>query len=159
LFEALNTIYPESKWYEWKFYNQSIFQYLQNQSKHRNYLEWVGDELEVKKPEDWYHIDRNALFSICGDFLKIYYGSSLISALVANFPEVQWMPWRFEKVNKKYWEDISNQTAYLHWVENELCIKKPEDWCGFTLSQVAAYHGATLIQHSGSISMIRYNYI
>ena len=51
-----------------------------------------------------------------------YYDGSLYQLLVAQYPTYDWLPWKFERVPRGYWSDISNQRKYMEWVSKELKV-------------------------------------
>ena len=48
--------------------------------------------------------------------------------LKANYPSVQWDPWKLTKVPGGYWQDTSNHRNFLENLSKELNITKFEDW-------------------------------
>jgi hypothetical protein len=55
LYTLLSRVYPEFEWLPWKFGNcpPSFWKDLKNQ---RNFMEWVGKQLNVNEMEDWYKV-------------------------------------------------------------------------------------------------------
>ncbi len=60
--------------------------------------------------------------------LVSYHDDSPAKLLKTVFPEYKWLPWRFSKVSKGFWDKIENRKSFVEWVEKELNIKKQEDW-------------------------------
>jgi hypothetical protein len=63
-----------------------------------------------------------------GGLLSGKYNDSLALLLSTLYPEYDWLPWKFERAPRNYWEDENNQRKYVDWVSKELNIKKMEDW-------------------------------
>ena len=43
-------------------------------------------------------------------------------------PEYKWLPWKFDTVPHRFWEDINNVKRYVQWLGDQLNIKTMEDW-------------------------------
>ncbi len=44
------------------------------------------------------------------------------------FPEYDWLPWKFERCPKGYWNDIKNVRKFMDWAGKELNVKEMSDW-------------------------------
>ncbi len=55
LVQMLSSIYPEHEWLPWKF-KKCPSKYWESDINKRKFLEWVGNQLGVKRYEDWYTI-------------------------------------------------------------------------------------------------------
>jgi hypothetical protein len=44
------------------------------------------------------------------------------------FPNYNWLPWKFQKCPKGYWDNVKNQRKFLDWASNELKVKEMSDW-------------------------------
>jgi hypothetical protein len=52
-----------------------------------------------------------------------------MSALISSaFPEHEWLPWKFGKVPKGYWESKENQRKFMKWLATQLSFKSIEDF-------------------------------
>jgi hypothetical protein len=60
--------------------------------------------------------------------LTKHYKHSLINALKANYPDHQWLPWRFKKITQGWWKSIDNQNLFLDWATERLNIRSLDDW-------------------------------
>jgi len=56
-----------------------------------------------------------------------------VEVLRVAYPEERWLPWRFDPVPPNYWNDRSNQLAYVEWLGNILGFAKREDWYSILL--------------------------
>ena len=54
--------------------------------------------------------------------------TSLYNVISSVYPEYEWLPWRFEKVPKHYWDSLENQRKFIEWAGKELQIKEMSDW-------------------------------
>ncbi len=58
---------------------------------------------------------------------NVYNGSpSLLVSTV--YSEHEWLPWRFYKVSKKFWDDLKNQRVFMDWARKQLNYTNKEDW-------------------------------
>ena len=48
--------------------------------------------------------------------------------LSAAFPEYEWLPWKFNKCPRNFWDDLKNQRKFMDWAGKELGIKEMSDW-------------------------------
>jgi hypothetical protein len=48
--------------------------------------------------------------------------------LTAIYPEHEWIPWKFAKVPKNFWDSKENQRKFLQYTFTELGLKDMEDW-------------------------------
>ena len=65
---------------------------------------------------------------IGGAPLLAKYNDSLPQLLAAQYPEYEWLPWKFSLSPKNFWEDEKNQKWFLEWAGKELKIKEMSDW-------------------------------
>ena len=52
---ALSAAYPEHKWQFWKLHSVPEG-YWEQQENLVNFVEWLGDKLEIKRMEDWHRV-------------------------------------------------------------------------------------------------------
>jgi hypothetical protein len=48
--------------------------------------------------------------------------------LTTVYPDLEWLPWKFDKCPRHYWEDLKNQRKFLNWLGKELNINNFEEW-------------------------------
>ena len=54
--------------------------------------------------------------------------NSHINVLTSVYPNYNWLPWKFNHVQKRFWSDTNNIKEYMKWLSEKLNIKKMEDW-------------------------------
>ena len=54
--------------------------------------------------------------------------TSYIDVLLEAYPEYDWLPWKFEKLPKYYWNNINNVRKFMDWAGKELNVKEMSDW-------------------------------
>jgi hypothetical protein len=58
--------------------------------------------------------------------LKQYkYPHELLSAL---YPEHDWLPWKFDKCPRNFWDNVNNQRKFMDWAGKQLNVKEMSDW-------------------------------
>ena len=130
LVSALSELFPGHQWLPWKFKNGVHLGFWQSPENRKKFLEWVGAELRIEKMEDWYIADRDKILKLGGKgLLSVHYKGSLIMALKENYPEYDWLPWKFKNgVSTRYWQSPENRKKYMDWLGEQLKIEKMEDW-------------------------------
>lgn len=66
------------------------------------------------------------------------------------------LPWMFLTVTSKYWDDLENVSRYVRWLEEELHIKRPEDWYAVPYVVVCQKGGHTLLQRVSCCGFFSY---
>ncbi len=60
------------------------------------------------------------------------YSDSPYAMLSQNFPEYEWLPWKFIHSPNNFWSVMKNQKLFLNWASTQLNIKEMEDWYKIT---------------------------
>lgn len=66
-----------------------------------------------------------------GSGILKHYDGSLSNLLSLNYPEYDWLPWRFAQLQKNFWT-INHQKNFIKWAERELKITNMSDWYKIT---------------------------
>jgi len=90
LIKALQTVYPEYIWYEWRF-NQVPKGFWNDINNLRDYINWLSDQLDIKEFQDWYSVTIPQLLSLRAYSPINKYGG-LIPVLKMCFPDQVWNP-------------------------------------------------------------------
>ena len=110
----------------------------------RQKLNAGAKDFNITQMSDWYKI-TNKVFP-CFPLLTIKqyhsligsstfdkdFNSSPIQFLTSVYPDFNWLPWKFERCPRNFWDDISNQLKFIHWAANDLKIKEMSDWYNIT---------------------------
>lgn len=62
------------------------------------------------------------------------YDNSNSQLLAAIYPQYHWLPWKFAKCPRSYWDNVNNHIKFMEWAKNELKIKDLEDWYKISLN-------------------------
>jgi hypothetical protein len=101
----------------------------------RNQLDRVGEELGVKKLDDWYKIPVQSVKKKL-PFISIDYNSSLFTTLKQLHPEHEWNPLSFLQAPKGYWKNELHQKTRMESISKELGIQTMDDWYKCTARQI-----------------------
>ena len=64
--------------------------------------------------------------------LYLYHNESIYSLLSTLYPEYDWLPWKFAKTPKNYWDSDKNKRKFFDWAGKQLGVKNVEDWNNIT---------------------------
>src|SRR4051794_35122882 len=77
------------------------------------FFDWLGNKLGNKEMEDWYSLTSEILSKNYGSTLLQRHKSSPIELLKEVYPNHDWLPWRFPKTPRGYWDDFSNVKSFF----------------------------------------------
>jgi hypothetical protein len=60
--------------------------------------------------------------------LRTKYEGLLSNFLSEVYPDIDWLPWKFEKCPHNYWNSLKNQRQFMDWAGKELKVKEMSDW-------------------------------
>ncbi|QDU33398.1 hypothetical protein KS4_14440 [Poriferisphaera corsica] len=159
--DAVREYMPTRNWNEWQFHAtpQRFWQVKRNRAR---YMEWLGKQLKIRKPEDWYRVTRKDFYDHDGAvFLKNFRDSSPQEALRESLPKYQWKPWLFTRVPNGYWKSPKNRVAYVKWLGKMLGCTKNADWYVLTREDVKASGGGAMLSmyyNNSVLSMLKAAY-
>ncbi len=146
--------FPEYPWVEWRF-RQVSAAFWDDPRNRRRYLDWLGEKLGFKSPEDWYGIDTKLIKKNYGSSLLTKYGGSPSAIVMSYMPEYSWQEWRFRKPPDFFWADPRNRRRYLDWLGEELGFNEPEDWYALSNEILLQNHGVGMVRYfNGSPSAL-----
>ena len=56
------------------------------------------------------------------------HNDSLLQLLSSLYPDYEWLPWKFHKSPKNFWDDLRNIRKFMDFSGKELGIKEMNDW-------------------------------
>lgn len=146
----LKAMYPGFDWKEWLFSKVPDYFLWQDPKNQRRYLEWFGEQMGWKEPEDWYRLQVPDLNAYRGRTLARIYGSNPVAVLRSVFPEHEWQEWKCQVTSRHFWDEWDNVRRYLAWLGELLGYEEPEDWYQLRSRDIVDHHGGTLLQKCGS---------
>lgn len=141
---ALQSIYPHHKWLPWKFTERVPSGYWDDPQSQRSYIEWLGEELKVRRMEDWYSVTMKDAMKNGGATLVMtkYNGSpfEMISSILSEHK------WEMQKL-KGYWNDVENHRSFVkNRLTKELKIEKMSEWYNVKLKEIVEKGGGSLME-------------
>lgn len=121
----------------------AFWTYVENR---RAYFHWLGRQLRIRKPEDWYEVRSAAIIRLGGAAFFKYYGRNIFNVVSELMPEHQWHEWCFRRVPPGFWDDRNNRCRYLDWLGEKLDFQEPEDWYQLSYGDVERNRGSALLQ-------------
>lgn len=85
---TLTSVFPEKNWHFWRF-SQNPKGLWENEENVLQYLQWAGERLGVKSPQDWLNVSPKRLVELDGTSLLTKYGG-MLGLLRKFFPENNW---------------------------------------------------------------------
>ena len=70
--------------------------------------------------EDWYGVTGAQISERSGDALLALYNQNQYLMLSTVFPEVKFLPWKFPRVVKGFWQNVENRNRYISWLKTEV---------------------------------------
>ncbi len=67
-----------------------------------------------------------------GGLLHNEYNGSPLLIVSTVYSEYEWLPWRFNKVSNRFWDNMKNQRNFMDWAEKQLNYENREDWYKIT---------------------------
>jgi len=112
----------------------------------REYLRWLSKVLARAEgvPEQWYSISFADFEKNFGKGLIRKYNFSPYELLSSIYPEVDWLPWQFQKVTQNMWNQKEIQRKFLDWLGKKLSYRSPEDFYKLTRTTIIENGGERL---------------
>jgi hypothetical protein len=87
-----------------------------------------------------------------GYLLDSYYDGSIKKALQRIYPDMDWLPWRFQRSNY-YSRDATEESKFLGWLEDRYNINTPLSWNSITKDRFIRnqYGRSILSKYGGSL--------
>lgn len=103
--------------------------------------------LRIRLWDDWYNVTYEQLKATIGGGLpNKYYHGSLYLLLQAVYPERLWLPWKFHRVPKGFWDSRANQRDTVQYLSQQLGIEHWEQWYTVVEHQIRALRCGGLLQ-------------
>jgi hypothetical protein len=94
-----------------------------NAFEQRSFFDDVAESLNIKLCCDWLRVTKADIIKSNGKRILKQHHNSLYSALQVSYPDTRWNPWRFEKMEVRFWELLHNRIEYIDWLEEQLEIE------------------------------------
>jgi hypothetical protein len=125
--EAVKQCFPEYDWQEWLFAKVPVGFWSLKENR-RRYMQWLGQQLGFRRPQDWYAVTVRDFQQHKGGTLLVAYDCCPSAAVMDYFPRHDWKEWLFQTAPNGFWHDQMNRHRYLRWLGKRLGYRRPEDW-------------------------------
>jgi len=92
----------------------------------------LGAKLGIKENEKerWYDVSSAVVLKEDGGgrLLRGIYHGSMRDLLSAVYPEYDWLPWKFQHIDRVTWQSPAVMKKAVAYLEKELQIKTTDDW-------------------------------
>jgi hypothetical protein len=140
IYQTLQYVYPEFHWHPFLF-RATPRSYWQELSNQRDLLDWIGEQLQVERQEDWYNFTSTSICDIGGTGLIVgHYSGSLFSTLKNVYPEFDWDPFRFQILSHTFTKDMS-QRELLDSIARHFGVEYQHDWYQITSHKIREIAG------------------
>jgi len=147
--EAVKKCFPGYDWKEWLFVVAPI-RFWHDRRNHRRYMKWLGQQLGIQRPSDWYGVTNRDFNEHKGGALLLHYDSTVSQAIMSYLPRYDWKEWLFDKTPKGFWETRANRKRYVTWLGKELRFRRMNDWYAVTGEDFDNNHGKELLRFYGA---------
>lgn len=133
------------------FPNSSVF--WKNRKNHAFILNILEGHLGIKSPEDWYNIDFDEFRKLGGKKLLQEYHDCIYETLSSLLPEQNWKWWKFQDLNKNYYQSPQHLKQLLEDIGAQIGVSKLEDWYDIRQDKVIQISEARklLLMHDNSL--------
>lgn len=153
---VLRAVFPEYDWKEWLFATLPN-QFWADPDNVMAYMEWLGEQLDFKEPEDWYQVTTWDFQVRRGASLLGKFGGSPSQLVKFFFQDREYWEWLMPRTPRGFWQSRENCGRYLEWLGERLGVVELEDWYRVTADDVEANHGGTILSvHGGLTGLLRY---
>lgn len=121
-------LYPEFEWKPWLF-KITPRRFFSDTKNRRQFLDWVGEELNHSSLESWYKRTKYDVSSKQGGSLvENFYKGSLSKMLADVYPEFDWDVSKFVQSPSGYWDDDANVKAHMLRLGEAEEFRNMDDW-------------------------------
>lgn len=110
---------------------------------------WLSAQLNKTEGdmEAWYSVTYDDFLANHGKALLNKFDYSPYQILKHVFPQFEFLPWKFSRAPRGFWEKKENQLAYMKWLAKELKREEgiPEQWYTVSRSDFVANFGTGLL--------------
>ena len=125
---AVRDLIPNHEWHPWLF-GGAPKGFWKTSANRTLYMDWLGDQLEIMSPDDWYCVTGADFFSHHGGgLLNNEFNGSVQAVLSDYMPQHPWKAWCFQSVPQCYWASPENRREYLLWLGEQLGFQSRSDW-------------------------------
>jgi hypothetical protein len=145
LIVGVKECFPQYDWKEWLFQMAPI-KFWKDRKNHIRYMRWLGEQLKIKRPEDWYRVTTEDFQRHAGGSFLLCYRSSVSLVVKKCMPRHDWKDWMFYRTPVGFWDSRANRRRYMRWLGKVLKIKHLDDWYRISYKDFINNHGGEFIK-------------
>jgi len=133
----------------------------------RRYLEWFRTSILKGELDEFYHVTTNSIRrhkgtsslatltqhiskAFTGSGLVAMYSNSISAAIMAVYPEHEWLPWKFQTVSRQWWAEKKNQLNFLEWLRTSVFqFSESSKWYHLSVQDIELHGGKGLVNIYG----------
>ncbi len=149
---GIKECFPDYDWQEWLFVCAPQ-RFWHDENNRRRYIDWLGEQLGFRQPEDWYAITQQHFLDNKGRRLLAHYDDCHATVVMTHFPDHDWKEWLFSNAPRNFWAVAKNRRRYMRWLGRRLGYRRSSDWYAVSRKDFLANRGhGFLPYHNNSIS-------
>jgi hypothetical protein len=146
---AVKECFFADDWKDWLF-GCTPRRFWRDPRNHRRYMKWLGQELGIRRPSDWYAVTNQDFKDHKGGAFLLHYGDTVSTAIMRYLPNYDWKEWMFSRTPKGFWRKRMNRRRYMIWLGKRLGFKHVRDWYSVTGDDFNANYGNQFLKlHNG----------
>eukprot|EP01118_Nematostelium_gracile_P006691 TRINITY_DN2154_c0_g1_i1.p1 TRINITY_DN2154_c0_g1~~TRINITY_DN2154_c0_g1_i1.p1 ORF type:complete len:503 (+),score=96.97 TRINITY_DN2154_c0_g1_i1:89-1597(+) len=146
LTKALQSVYPDHKWFPWKFPERLSPGSWTNMQIRTDLMEYLKSQLNLQTMEDWYTVTQKDIYDHGGGSLLMrYHHNSAADMITSMFPEHYWDFNKFHQTPRGASHRLRLEKQVVNNIAKQLNITKMEDWYSITSDQIRHCQGADLL--------------
>jgi hypothetical protein len=149
---AVEDTYRDYDWKPWLF-NFAPRHFWEDPANHQKYMQWLGEQLGIREPSDWYHVTNQDFKNHGGGGFLLQYNCTVSAAIKSYLPEFDWKEWMFDKTPKGFWQNRKNRQQYLMWLGAKLGYQTLDDWYAVTSDDFNANYGSQFLKRYGGLPL------
>ena len=142
---AVKECFPDYDWKDWLF-QATPRRFWRDPRNHRRYMKWLGEQLGIQRPSDWYRVSNQDFRDNGGGGFLISYDSTVSLAIMSYLPHYDWKEWMFDKTPKGFWNERKNRRRYMNWLGKKLGFKSVTDWYSVVELDFRTNHGIQFLK-------------
>jgi aromatic ring-cleaving dioxygenase len=142
---AVKEYFPDYDWKEWLF-GMTPLRFWHDPRNHRRYMKWLGQQLGIRRPSDWYRVGTQDFYDHKGGAFLLCYNSTVSRAIMSYLPNYDWKEWLFDMTPARFWREKKNRRRYMIWLGKKLGFKSTTDWYSVIYDDFRANDGIQFLK-------------
>lgn len=152
-FLALSSVFPNLSFLPWRF-GHSPHRYWEKRENQKQFLNFLYHRLRMRSMDDWYSVSQEDFEKNFGGGLLACYHGSPSQLLRANYPDIEWVPWKFSYTPQLQRYGKEDLLQFLKEVKVKMAIETMNDWYRLSQVQVRELGGQKMIAMFGGLAKV-----